>query len=103
MYAIVDIAGQQFKVTKLQTVTTNRLEGDVGAKIELDHVLLLTTDQGTRVGTPYVEGAKVQATIMAHDKADKVLIFKKKRRKGYRLFRGHRQPQTILKIDEIVA
>jgi large subunit ribosomal protein L21 len=103
MYAIIDIAGQQFKVAKSDKVTTNRLEGEVGSKIEIDHVLLLSTDQATQVGTPYVDGAKVQATILAHDKADKVLIFKKRRRKGYRLFNGHRQAQTQLKIEEIIA
>jgi large subunit ribosomal protein L21 len=103
MYAIVDIAGQQFKVAKSDTVTTNRLAGEVGSKVEIDHVLLLSTDKAIKVGTPYVDGAKVQAVILAHDKADKVLIFKKRRRKGYRLFRGHRQSQTQLKIEEIIA
>jgi large subunit ribosomal protein L21 len=103
MYAIIDIAGQQLKVTKAEKVITSRLSGEVGSTVELDHVLLLSSDQGTQVGTPYVEGAKVQATIVAHDKADKVLIFKKRRRKGYRVFNSHRQPQTVIKIDEIVA
>lgn len=103
MYAIVDVAGQQLKVMKAEKVTTNRLCGEVGTTVELDHVLLLSSDQGIKVGTPYVEGAKVQATIVAHDKADKVLIFKKKRRKGYKVFKGYRQPQTVIKIDEIIA
>jgi len=103
MYAIIDVAGEQFKVEKNDQIVAPRLQGDVGSQIEIDRVLLLASDDEVKVGAPYLEGAKVQATIIEHDKADKVIVFKKKRRKGYRVLRGHRQPQTKLKIDEIVA
>ena len=103
MYAIVDIAGEQVKVQKDDQIVTNRLEGEVGSQIELEHVLLLQADDGTKVGTPYVEGAKVTATILEHGKGKKVIVFKKKRRKKYRVKRGHRQLETKLKIDDIVV
>ena len=103
MYAIVDIAGEQFRVTKDQQIVTPKLEGDAGSKLELDKVLFLSMDENTKVGMPYLEGTKVMATIISHNKGDKVLVFKKKRRKGYRVLNGHRQMRTLVKIDEIVA
>ena len=103
MYAIVDIGGQQFRVEKSDNISTSRLDGEVGSKVEFDHVLLTSTRVGTKVGTPYVDGAKVQATIIAHDKNEKVIVFKKKRRKGFKALRGHRQPQTKLRIDKIIS
>ncbi len=102
MYAIVDIAGQQFKVAKSETITAPKMDGEVGARVEFDKVLFLSGDEEGKVGAPYVEGAKVQATILEHSQAKKVVIFKKKRRKGYEVLRGHRQQQTKVKIDEIV-
>ena len=101
MYAIVDIAGQQFKVEKGKKIFVNRLEGEKGASLDFNKVLL-TDDYGSvQVGTPYVEGANVKATIVDHVKADKVLVFKKRRRKGYQKLNGHRQCLTQILIDEI--
>lgn len=101
MYAIVDIAGQQFKVEKEQEVIVHRLEGEVGAKVEFDNVMLIDNDGKIVVGQPFLEGAKVSATILSHLKGDKVIIFKKKRRKGYQKASGHRQFLTKLQIDNI--
>ena len=101
MYAIVDIAGQQFKVEKGRKIFVNRLEGEKGASVDFSKVLL-TDDNGTvKVGTPYVDGVNVKATIVDHVKADKVLVFKKRRRKGYQKLNGHRQCLTQILIEEI--
>ena len=103
MYAIVEIAGQQFKVQKDQKVYVHRLEEKEGSKIEFDNVLLIE-DKGTvTVGAPAVEGAKVTAKIVEHAKGDKVIVFKKKRRKGYAVKNGHRQRFTKIAIDGITA
>lgn len=102
MYAIVDIAGQQFKVAKDTVVTSNRLNGEIGSQMEFDHILLLSSEDGVKIGTPYIDGAKVKAVVVAHDRGDRVLVFKKNRRKKYRVLNGHRQYQTQLKIEEIV-
>ena len=101
MYAIVDIAGQQFKVEQEQQVIVHRLEGEVGAKIEFDNVMLIDNDGKIVVGQPFVEGAKVTGTILSHLKGDKVLVFKKKRRKGYQKRSGHRQDFTQIEIESI--
>ena len=101
MYAIVEIAGQQFKVSKGDEIFCNRLNGDVDSAISFDKVLLIDNDGNTRVGTPVLEGAKVDAKIIKHLRADKVLVFKKKRRKGYQKLNGHRQCLTSIKIDNI--
>ena len=77
--------------------------GDKGSRVEFDQVLMVTEGKSVTVGQPYVAGAKVTATILEHDKADTVIIFKKKRRKGYELKNGHRQAQTRLQIEEIIA
>ncbi len=103
MYAIVEIAGHQFKIEKDQKVYVNRLEGEEGSDVEFDNVLLFADGNNIKVGKPNVEGAKVKAKILAHQKADKVLIFKKKRRKGYQTLRGHRQPLTQIQIEELTA
>jgi large subunit ribosomal protein L21 len=103
MYAIVNIAGHQFKVTKDSVISTQKVEGEAGDKVEFDRVMLLSTDKNIKVGTPYIEGASIQATVVDQIKDKKVVIFKKKRRKGYKLKRGHRQPKTRLKIDKIVS
>jgi len=96
MYAIVEIAGQQFKVQKDQKVYVHRLEEKEGSKIEFDNVLLIE-DKGTvTVGAPAVEGAKITAKVENHVKGDKVIVFKKKRRKGYKKKNGHRQSFTEL-------
>ena len=101
MYAIVEIAGQQFKVSKGDKIYCNRLNGEVEGTITFDKVLLIENEGSTRVGTPVLEGAKVDAKIVEHLKGDKVLVFKKKRRKGYQKMNGHRQYLTTLKIDSI--
>jgi large subunit ribosomal protein L21 len=102
MYAIVDIAGQQFKVKKNDIVVANRIQGEQGADIAFEKVLLLSGENGVTIGAPYVEGAKVTASIVEHKKGDKVLVFKKKKRKRYHVMNGHRQPLTALRINDIV-
>ncbi|HNW52703.1 MAG TPA: 50S ribosomal protein L21 [Bacteroidales bacterium] len=103
MIAIVDIAGQQFKVAKDQKFYVNRLQGEAGSKVEFSEVLLLDNEGTVTIGTPLVEGAKVSATILAHLRGDKVKVFKKKRRKGYQKETGHRQNLTQVKIEAINA
>lgn len=103
MYAIVDIAGQQFKVEKDAKVYAHRLEGKEGDKVTFDKVLLLDDKGKVTVGTPTVSGATVSAKIVSHLKDDKVLVFKKKRRKGYQKLNGHRQALTELVIEGISA
>ena len=102
MYAIVEIAGQQFKVEKDQQIFVHRLETKEGSKIDFDKVLLLDDSGTVNVGAPAIKGAKVTAKVLEHLKGDKVIVFKKKRRKGYKVKNGHRQYLTkleILKID----
>lgn len=103
MYAIVEIAGQQFKVEKGRKLYVYRLQGDEGSSMSFDKVLLTDNDGQVKVGTPVVEGATVNATILKHLKDDKVIVFKKRRRKGYRVKNGHRQCLTQIQIDEIKA
>ena len=103
MYAIVEIAGQQFKVEKDQKVFVHRLDGEEGAEISFDQVLLVDNDGKVKVGVPTVKDAKVSAKILAHVRADKILVFKKKRRKGYQKMSGHRQDLTQIQVEEIVA
>ena len=103
MYAIVEIAGQQFKVAKDQKVYVHRLQGDEGSSVSFDKVYLL--DDGTQVtlGAPAITGASVEAIVVKHLKGDKVIVFKKKRRKGYRVKNGHRQSLTEILIQSISA
>lgn len=102
MYAIVEIAGQQFKVEAGNEIFVQRLSQAKGADVEFDKVLLLDNEGAVKVGTPYVEGAVVKATVLDDDaKADKVLVFKKIRRKGFQKLNGHRQKLTKIKINEI--
>jgi len=103
MYAIVEIAGQQFKVAKDQKVYVHRLQEAEGNKISFDKVLLLDNDGTVTVGAPAIEGAEVTAKILGHLKGDKVIVFKKKRRKGYRVKNGHRQSFTEIQIESIAA
>ena len=101
MYAIVEIAGQQFKVSKDSKVFVHRLAGDEGSKISFDRVLL-TDDNGTiTLGAPAIEGASVEAQVLKHLQGDKVIVFKKKRRKGYKKKNGHRQSLTQIQISGI--
>lgn len=102
MYAIVEIGGHQFKVTPEQEIFVNRLAGKKGETVEFKTVLLVDNDGQVKVGAPYVEGAGVKATVLCDEcKGDKVLVFKKKRRKGYKKLNGHRQYLTKLQINEI--
>lgn len=103
MYAIVDIAGQQFKVEPKQRVYVHRLEAKEGDSVELKNILLLDNNGKVTVGTPLVEGATVAAKVLSHLKGDKVIIFKKRRRKGYRKLNGHRQYFTQIFIQGIAA
>lgn len=103
MYAIVEIAGQQFKVEKDQKIFVHRLEGKEGDELEFDKVLLKADGDKVEVGAPVLDGAKVKAKLLAHVKADKVLVFKKKRRKGYQKMNGHRQLMTQIQIEELVG
>ena len=101
MYAIVEIAGQQFKVEKNDEIFVHRLEGDPGTKIEFDQVLLLDEDGKISVGMPLVEGTSISGQIVDHVRGDKVVIFKKKRRKGYEKESGHRQDFSKVLIENI--
>jgi len=103
MYAIVEIAGQQFKVAKDQKVYVHRLKQEEGKKVTFDQVLLIGDGDNVTVGAPAIDGAAVEAKIVKHLKGDKVIVFKKKRRKGYRVKNGHRQYLTELVIESIVA
>jgi large subunit ribosomal protein L21 len=103
MYAIVEIAGQQFKVSKDQSIFVHRLEGEEGSSVDFSKVLLIEDGSKINVGTPVVEGAKVSAKILTHLRGDKVIVFKKKRRKGYRKRNGHRQYMTKIQIENIQA
>jgi len=103
MYAIVEIAGQQFKVEKNQEIYVHRLEGNEGSKVEFDSVQLIDNGGKVTVGTPNIGGAKVDAKIISHVKGEKVLIFKKKRRKGYQKMNGHRQSFTKIQIENILG
>ena len=101
MYAIVDIAGQQFKVEAGQSIYVHRLQEEAGASVSFDKVLLTDNDGAVQVGTPYVSGVAVKATVLEHVKGNKVIVFKKKRRKGYQKKNGHRQCLTQIKIESI--
>lgn len=103
MYAIVEIAGQQFKVEKGSKLFVHRLEGEEGTDLEFEKVLLVDNDGKVKIGTPVVKGAKVSAKVLTHLKGDKVTVFKKKRRKGYKVKNGHRQFLSQVEIVDIVA
>ncbi|MDD7884605.1 50S ribosomal protein L21 [Flavivirga sp. 57AJ16] len=103
MYAIVEIAGHQFKVEKDQKVFVNRLQTEEGKKVSFDNVLLVADGDKVTVGAPAIDGAQVGAKVLKHLKGDKVIVFKKKRRKGYRVKNGHRQSLTEIVIESIAA
>tara|TARA_B110000008_G_C16971988_1_gene564305 strand:+ start:3870 stop:4349 length:480 start_codon:yes stop_codon:yes gene_type:complete len=102
MYAIVEIAGQQFKIEKDQQIFVHRLDNEEGSKVEFDKVLFIENDGKFNVGAPVISGAKVTAKVLDHVKGDKVIVFKKKRRKGYKVKNGHRQAFTKILIEKIV-
>jgi large subunit ribosomal protein L21 len=101
MYAIVDIAGQQFKVEKDQTVFVHRLENNEGDKVKFENVLLVDNNGSVKVRAPTVSGASLSAKVLSHLKGDKVIVFKKKRRKGYQKKNGFRAYLTSIKIESI--
>jgi len=101
MYAIVDVAGKQFKVAKDQYIYAPKMEGEAGSNVSFDKVLLLDNQGSVEVGAPTVKGVKVSGKILEHVKGNKVIIFKKKRRKGYAVKNGHRQQFTKIQIESI--
>jgi large subunit ribosomal protein L21 len=103
MYAIVEIAGQQFKVERGNKVYVHRLEANEGSKVEFDKVLLVDNDGKISVGNPTVDGAKVAATVIEHLRGDKVIVFKKLRRKGYQKWNNHRQSFTQILIQGVLG
>ena len=102
MYAIVEIAGRQYKVSENTFLIVNRLDAETGSKVEFENVLFIGGDK-IKVGAPTVSGAKVTCTVAEHGKGDKVIVFKKKRRKGYTVKNGFRHSHTCLKIESIKA
>ena len=103
MYAIVEIAGQQFKVERGQRIYVHRLQANEGANVEFNKVLLLDNAGKVSVGSPLIDGAKVAATVIEHRKGDKVFVFKKKRRKGYQKWNNHRQSFTQILVQGILG
>ncbi len=103
MFAIVEIAGQQFKVEEGQQIFVHRLNASEGDSLSFENVLLVDNGGSIQVGTPTLKGASVSATVVEHLKGDKVIVFKKKRRKGYKKKNGHRQSFTKIKIDSIAG
>lgn len=101
MYAVVEIAGKQYKVSPNTRILVPSLKEKQGAKVQFDRVLLVGHDKEIRVGNPVVAGSHVDATVVGHGRSDKVTVFKKKRRKGYRVKRGHRQGFTELEINSV--
>jgi large subunit ribosomal protein L21 len=103
MYAVIRSGGKQYRVAPGQTVRLEKVAGDVGAKVELGDVLLVENEGNVQVGNPLVTNAKVQATVVENDRAKKIIIFKKKRKKQYRRTNGHRQDYTAVRIDSITV
>jgi large subunit ribosomal protein L21 len=103
MYAIVDIAGQQFKVEKERKIFVHRLDANEGETVEFEKVLLLDNDGSVKIGAPTIGGAKVTAKVLSHVKGEKVIVFKKKRRKTFRKKNGHRQCFTQIQIENILG
>lgn len=103
MYAIVEVGGQQFKVSKDDEILTPKIPGEVGNTIELNRVMLISDDNGLKLGNPVIDGAQIKASVMNFERGKKVTVFKKKRRKGYKVKRGHRQDYTRLKIEDIIV
>ena len=103
MYAVIKTGGKQYRVAPEDVITVERLEGEAGAAVTLSDVLMVDSDAGLKVGAPLVAGASVSATIVEQTRGEKVIIFKKRRRKHYRRKNGHRQDLTVLKITGISA
>ena len=103
MYAVIKTGGKQYRVAKDDVIKVEKLEAEAGSSIDLDQVLLIGGEGDAKVGTPLIDGAKVSATVLEQIKADKIVVFKKKRRKNYRRKKGHRQHLTVLRITDIAA
>ncbi len=101
MYAVVEIAGQQYKVRASEKIFIPKLNTEVGSKVKFDKVLLVGDEKKSTIGQPYVTGAQVEGTVLQHIKDDKVFVFKKKKRKGYKVGRGHRQQYTQVEITNL--
>ena len=102
MYAVIRTGGKQYRVTPNDVIEVERLAAEAGTAVEISEVLALNDKKSTVIGTPLVDGARVAATVLEHTRGDKVIIFKKRRRKNYRRRTGHRQNYTMLRIDEIL-
>lgn len=103
MYAVIETGGKQYRVQEGDIVLVEKLDVEEGEKVDLSKVLLVSSEEGIKVGKPYVEGAKVEATAIEHGKGKKIVVFKYKPKKNYRKKQGHRQPYTKLKIEKIVG
>jgi large subunit ribosomal protein L21 len=103
MYAIVDVSGKQYVVEEGKSILVDRLSHDEGSSFSIDNVLFVSDNGSVKVGTPNVSGSSVEAKVITHTKSDKVLVFKKKRRKGYRKLNGHRQQLSLVSIEKIKA
>ena len=103
MYAMVEIQGSQYKAVKVVTLTVDRISSETGTVLQYDKVLMLRDDNGVKIGEPYVAGASIKAVVEQHIRGEKVLVHKYKRRKRYKRTRGHRQPYSVIRIEEITA
>ena len=103
MYAVIRSGGKQYRVTPGQTVRLEKVAGEVGSKVELSEVLLVDNDGSIEVGAPLVANAKIEGTVVETDRAKKIIVFKKKRKKQYRRTLGHRQSYTAVRIDSIIV
>jgi large subunit ribosomal protein L21 len=102
MYALVEIGGQQFKVAPGDEILTQKLPTEVGSKVNFDRVLMVVDGEAVKIGQPVVSGARVEGTVAGEQRASKIIVFKKKRRKGYARTRGHRQQHSRVRIEQIV-
>ena len=102
MYAVIRSGGKQYRVTPGQTIRLEKFSGEVGSKVELGDVLLVDNDGEIKIGAPLVANAKIEATVVEHDRAQKIIVFKKKRKKQYRRTNGHRQDYTAVRIEKIL-
>ena len=103
MYAVIRSGGKQYRVAPGETVRLESVAGEIGAKVELGNVLLVENDGNVQVGNPLLANAKIEATVLEHDRAKKILVFKKKLKKQYRRTQGHRQNYTAVRIDNIIV
>jgi large subunit ribosomal protein L21 len=102
MYAVIRSGGKQYRVAPGQTIRLESIAGEVGSKLQLDNVLLVENEGNVKIGSPLVANAKVEATVVEHDRTKKILVFRKKRKKQFRRTKGHRQDYTAVRIDNIV-